>query len=441
MFDHTHIYKLNEVALSSDLKTSHASDADAKRAAPSFKVGDGAFIRRSDKVWRYAKVCEVSLDVPAPSITFIVSDDGSTKKVGPRHWGDRVRPLKREMAVNRRGRMGTSRFRSKKDLRSSPQDIQISPELERTAQSAGGGESGRCVIDKLSDNGSDDTKNDDHVEVEVADEVVHKQGTRQNRRESWKDIASGFIKRLSGSDRVKKDTSLNLASETTINPEDMKICDSLDRSSNTADILVPQDTDEAKSDAAQQRQRKPKFRRDLGSFSLTNPPTQRKPIPTKEHGSFSSLTNPPTHQKGRKPNRREKGSFSLTTSALFKNLMNGGDTMNEILGTNDPSTNRRATVSGTTSSVFASDAATSKKAVGGNYKPKRNRRATVQSRAKSVAIRGGGPTSDMFGRSNSSRETESNNQKMAPRPSVIMKSAFQQLMENKAHSSKKRIVD
>lgn len=441
MVDHTHIYKLNEVALSSDINASHASDADAKRAAPSFTVGDGAFIRRSDKVWRYAKVIEVSLNVPAPTITFIVSDDGSTKKIGPRHWGNRVRPLKREMAVNGRGRTRASRFLSKNDLRSSPQDVQISAELERTVQSAaGGGESRRCVIDKLSDNESDNTKNDDPVKVEVVDEVVYNQRPRQNRRESWKDIASGFIKRLSGCDRVTGDTSLNrLASETTIDLEDMKICDSSDRSSNIAYIQVP------KSDAARQNRTKPKPRRELGSFSLTNPPTERKPRSTKEQGSFSSLTNPPTHQKGRKPNRREKGSFSLTTSLIFKNLMKGGDAMSEILDGNDPSNNRRATVTlGTTNKegyASASDAATPKKAVGGKYKPKRNRRATVQSGPSSVAMRGGGPTSDMFGRSNSSRETKSNSKKMAPRPSVIMKSAFQQLMEDRAYSSQKRIVD
>ena len=90
-----HKYELGEVALSCDVLTSHSKDSEAELTAYTLKRGDGAFILRHDRTWRYAIVAEVSLSpAPDPHIIFVVKPNGCTKRVDLSHWGDRVRPLK-----------------------------------------------------------------------------------------------------------------------------------------------------------------------------------------------------------------------------------------------------------------------------------------------------------------------------------------------------------
>ena len=92
-----HTYKIGEVALPCDIDTSRAANAASKKAVESLDTGDGCFIRRSDKQWRYAIASEVhrGSESSPPYITFSVTTKGSTKKVDVHHWSDHLRPLKR----------------------------------------------------------------------------------------------------------------------------------------------------------------------------------------------------------------------------------------------------------------------------------------------------------------------------------------------------------
>mmetsp|Transcript_155 Transcript_155/g.415 ORF Transcript_155/g.415 Transcript_155/m.415 type:complete len:478 (+) Transcript_155:216-1649(+) len=83
-----HIYRIGDIALPGDIDSSSAADAEADRASHHLKQGDGAFVRRSDRIWRYATVQEAH----SQHIVFKVEENGSTKKVVRHHFADRIRP-------------------------------------------------------------------------------------------------------------------------------------------------------------------------------------------------------------------------------------------------------------------------------------------------------------------------------------------------------------
>jgi len=96
-----HIYRIGDIALPCDVDTSNAADAKANRASHHLKPGDGAFVRRSDRLWHYAIVHEVR----SRHIIFKVKEDGSTKKVGRSRLADGVLPhLTKTSAQARRDR-------------------------------------------------------------------------------------------------------------------------------------------------------------------------------------------------------------------------------------------------------------------------------------------------------------------------------------------------
>lgn len=81
-----HRYKLGEEALDHHLEILNQDEASARLSASKLKIGEGAFIKRSDSKWRYAEVISASESF----IEFIVSPEGCTKKVAASHWSDRI---------------------------------------------------------------------------------------------------------------------------------------------------------------------------------------------------------------------------------------------------------------------------------------------------------------------------------------------------------------
>ena len=122
-----HSYSIGDVALSWDINNSMPNN-DAGIDASSLTVGEPAFIRRSDKVWRYAIVSEVS---PA-SIVFVVSPDGSTKTIKRCYWGDKVRPFKQRHSKRER----LAAYLKEKGLRSSYEQLHSSHETLATISPA-----------------------------------------------------------------------------------------------------------------------------------------------------------------------------------------------------------------------------------------------------------------------------------------------------------------
>lgn len=61
-----HVYQPGEIALSCDVRTSRKNGDDAELAALTLLKGDGAFILRSDRTWRFAIVKEVVLNASPP---------------------------------------------------------------------------------------------------------------------------------------------------------------------------------------------------------------------------------------------------------------------------------------------------------------------------------------------------------------------------------------
>ena len=90
-----HKYQLGEIARSCDINISQSKDVNAEIIAHTLQRGDGAFILRHDRTWRYAIVAEVvhKGDTNTPYLIFVVQSDGSTKRVNMCHWGGRVRPV------------------------------------------------------------------------------------------------------------------------------------------------------------------------------------------------------------------------------------------------------------------------------------------------------------------------------------------------------------
>jgi len=392
MANNHHSYTIGDIAQTCDIETSHAADAESKRDASSFRVGDGAFIRRSDRIWRYAVVSDVSRG-NTPFIIFTVSANGSTKKVGPRHCGDQVRPLKRQTAFGC-DRKNSGHFKEKGQRSSchtqttSPFDRQSSAELERSAYQAGGDSQRRCVSNKSSDDGYADT----NEPAEVLDEAISKQrqpeqqvSPSMKRRESFKDMASGFIRKVSGESRnpERRAPVKHLARNTTKAPEGMKIHEFNERLPSPIDTESTQYHDET-------------------------------PV------AINTIRSGATNQNRRKPNsRRNRGSFTLTTSLLFKNLMKGMD----VLGDSDleapkAKASRRATVDFVADNEEANAAARCSDGIAppteaSKYKLRRSgRRATVHD----------GPSPAIINRSGAQRETSA---------SFVMKNVFTQLMEEK----------
>lgn len=89
-----HKYHLGDKALGRDIQTSHSLCAANPIIALSMNEGERAFVRRSDRSWRFAIVAEVNHQASPPYIVFVVKTDGSTKRVDMPHWADRIRPLK-----------------------------------------------------------------------------------------------------------------------------------------------------------------------------------------------------------------------------------------------------------------------------------------------------------------------------------------------------------
>lgn len=63
------------------------------------KVGDEAFILRSDKSWTYSVVAKKEWG-DDPFIEFVVDDSGSMKKLTLKRWADSIRPVKAQSALD-----------------------------------------------------------------------------------------------------------------------------------------------------------------------------------------------------------------------------------------------------------------------------------------------------------------------------------------------------
>ena len=78
-----HSYRLGDPEKPCDTRTSDLAKDNVLRASL-LKVGDGAFVLRSDKTWRYAIVTQKLLS-EAPHIKFILNEKGDTKCLSLKH--------------------------------------------------------------------------------------------------------------------------------------------------------------------------------------------------------------------------------------------------------------------------------------------------------------------------------------------------------------------
>lgn len=374
-----HSYKIGDIALSCDIDTTHAVDAEAERAVASMRVGDPAFIRRSDRIWRFATVSEVSSSPPV--VFFIVTGDGSTKKVGRHHWGDRVRPLKRRTSF----RQKMPNYLREKSLRSSF-DTQTSSFNTQSSANPQAGSNVHvppiAIEENSSAGGSSVTDNEQRPDPPV---LVR----RMKRTESFKDK---FIRKISGNNIQEMN---HLVDDSIDALDNMKINEDWDM------IEGPEVNDET----------------ELSLIKAT------KSDPTEKNS------------RQRRPSRRKSRPNLLTTSSLFKNLMKNA-LGNEAEDTNTkPTRPRRATVQDITDDKD-DDAAGSNEddiapmpnmsASGRMPKPRRNlrRRATAESGTPSPA------TMKELCRQ-SSRKSKTRSTDNSPSASFVFKGAFTHLMEDK----------
>lgn len=399
-------YNIGDVARSCDIDPSHAADAESKRAVSLLKVGDPVFIRRSDKVWRYAVVADTSgkADNP-PYILFAVSADGSTKKVGDHHWGDRIRPLKQQRKSTSASRFRRSRnpaYIKEKHLHSSCDTETTTPyyssqgslDLERSTSDLR-----RCAAvaeEKSSETGSAVTDHEPRVSFVRGQQDPP--ASPMKRRTSIKDKATDILRRFSGDKRQEHqrcDVHLNVLSDDILGGDDnMKIHEFEACCPDDKDIEVPQESTEPSSTEPSQEE---------GEEAQVAEETQAAAPRTTQRRPNS------------RRNRRNRGSFTLTTSGLFKNMMKGANVLgDESDGVPSTAMVRRNTVGSIDTSGHNNneDGAAATSALKG-YKPRSRKSAAGRQRRVTIASSDGQCAS-------------------APTASVIYRGAFAQLMEEKA---------
>ncbi len=90
-------YRMGEIARPDEIIDSDSHIMYFGYAAV-LKKGDGAFILRSDKTWRFAIVVERGRG-KEPYIDFVVDDVRSIKRITPKHWSTYIRGIKQSNSL------------------------------------------------------------------------------------------------------------------------------------------------------------------------------------------------------------------------------------------------------------------------------------------------------------------------------------------------------
>lgn len=95
-------YLIGEIARTNEIRESDSHIIHFGYASV-LKKGDGAFILRSDKTWRFAIVLE-RVRGKDPYIDFIVDDVGSIKRITPKHWSTYIRGINESNSLETRNK-------------------------------------------------------------------------------------------------------------------------------------------------------------------------------------------------------------------------------------------------------------------------------------------------------------------------------------------------
>jgi len=93
-------YRIGEIARTNEIRESNSHIIHFGYASV-LKKGNGAFILRSDKTWRFAIVLE-RVRGKDPYIDFIVDDIGSIKRITPKHWSTYIREINESNSLETR---------------------------------------------------------------------------------------------------------------------------------------------------------------------------------------------------------------------------------------------------------------------------------------------------------------------------------------------------
>lgn len=91
-------YRLNNLAKPRDMKNSASEKENIIRAAL-LKKGDGAFVLRSDRTWRFAIVLQTVLH-ETPQIDLMLNKKGSTKCLSLKYWATNIRAFRRSTIIH-----------------------------------------------------------------------------------------------------------------------------------------------------------------------------------------------------------------------------------------------------------------------------------------------------------------------------------------------------